>query len=189
MEIMFDIETLDTADTAVVLSIGAVLFDKTKVPGEEIVDRFYRVLDIQSQIDAGRTISQSTLLWWLSDHDAAKVNARAEAFNPVRQPVVESLGAFYGWATQTPVVSVNRYWCVGPHFDGAIMNNLALDFNCEVPWRYNQLRDVRTVVDEASYSVDDHDPGYYIAGVAHAPVYDCEWQVSLLSAARHKVGR
>lgn len=179
MEIMFDIETLDTKPTAVVLSLGAVMFERDGT----VVDRFYRVLSIQEQIDAGRTVSESTLLWWLGqDH-----NAIAEAFAPVRRPVASALGEFYGWAKEKPVASITKFWANGPNFDGTILEDLARNFGALVPWGYNQLRDQRTLVDAAGFSISSHDPS--IIGTPHTPVYDCEFQISVITECREILRR
>ncbi len=101
MELMFDLETLDTKPSAVVLSIGAVVWEAKYLPSEHKikwyeVDKFLRVLDIQKQLDSGRTVSQATLLWWMDQDPKAK----AEAFDRNREPVVESLDAFRYFAEQ-----------------------------------------------------------------------------------------
>src|SRR3546814_2365974 len=84
-EMMVDLETLDTKNSAVVLSIGAVvwetLVDDAGSLDYSVVERFYRVLSIDEQLAAGRTVSESTLLWWMRQDPTA----RAEAFNPVRR--------------------------------------------------------------------------------------------------------
>ena len=64
-----------------------------------------------------------------------------------------------------------------------------MTFNNYVPWSYRQKYDVRTAVREASYSAKDHVLTVPIDGVPHLPVYDCEMQIDLLTAARVKAGR
>lgn len=178
MELMFDIETLDTQPTAVVLSLGAILFN----PDGTIVDRFYRALDIQAQLNAGRTVSQDTLLWWSQQSS----NARDEAFSPVRKTVPSVLGEFYCFVGNSPHDNnVTKFWCNGPAFDGIILESLARDFNHLIPWRYNQLRDQRTLVDMANFRVADHNPD--IIGTPHTPIYDCEFQISVITACRNKL--
>ncbi len=65
---MIDLETLDTESTACILSIGACRFNEDEIDN----DGFYRVIKIQSNIDEGRTISGSTLAWWMTQNDRAK---------------------------------------------------------------------------------------------------------------------
>ena len=68
--IMVDIETLDTVQSAVVLSIGAVAFDPhTKELGEKFYVEF--TTDLQAQQRLGRTISADTVTWWMQQGAAA----------------------------------------------------------------------------------------------------------------------
>lgn len=188
-EMMIDLETLDTKSSAVVLSIGAVIFETMFHPGEdvlkyEIVDRFMRVLKIDPQIVTGRTVSESTLLWWQQQDSTA----RAEAFNPVRCSPSQALIDLRVFDSHPDHQSINQFWASPATFDFPIIESLAQDFQLPVSWTYRQKYDVRTVVNEASYSASDHDYSH-IAGIAHTPVYDCEAQIDLLTAARNKINR
>ena len=192
-ELMIDLETLDTKPSAVVLSVGAViwetLYSETDGLIWEPVERFMRVLNMEEQLSRGRTVSQSTLLWWQRQDSTAK----AEAFNPVRQNVGLVLDEFRAFVYQyaDPSVNdtgINAFWASPVAFDMPIWEDLAMTFGNFVPWKYNQRYDVRTVVREANLSAKSHeDPK--LVGVPHTPVYDCEWQISLLTAARQKLNR
>lgn len=190
-EMMIDLETLDTKPSAVVLSIGAVIWetyvDDTGHLSWRTIDQFMRVLDIQKQVDRKRTVSQSALLWWQDRKSAAK----AEAFNSVRSPVLRVLNDFHDFAFvngKVPVAPINAFWASPVAFDLPIWEDLAMTFNGVVPWKYNQRYDVRTVIREATLSVKDH-KAPHLGGIPHTPVYDCEWQIDLLTAARNKVRR
>lgn len=186
-ELMFDLETLDTKPSAVVLSVGAVIWKMVDgfhpaVMEWEPVERFYRVIDIQGQLDKKRTVSQDTLLWWLQQDPTA----REEAFAPVRKPALLVLDEFRYWAAQ---YKINAFWASPATFDFPIWEDFAMTFSKHVPWTYRQKYDVRTVVREANYSAKDHVVTKELAGVPHMPVYDCEAQIDVLTAARVKAGR
>lgn len=193
LEMMIDLETLDTKPSAVVLSLGAVVWETLHSDADglsyEIVERFMRVLNMEEQFTRGRTVSQSTLLWWQRQDPTA----RAEGFNPVRQPVTKVLDDFMTFARQYGSEGfdddqINAFWASPVAFDLPIWEDLAMTFSGFVPWRYNQRYDVRTVVREANLSAKGHtDPK--LTGIPHTPVYDCEWQISLLTAARQKLNR
>lgn len=195
-ELMLDLETLDTKPSAVVLSIGAVVWDtykKTSTSSElawEPVAQFYQALDIQSQLSEGRTVSESTLLWWMQQDSVAQ----AEAFSTDREAVAQVLHDFNLFAADYSGVEgpndpgVTRFWASPNTFDFPIWDSLAGDFNMDTPWTYRQKYDVRTVVAEAGYSAKDHKADKVI-GVPHTPLYDCEWQIDLLTAARNKIRR
>lgn len=186
-EMMFDLETLDTQPSTIVLSMGAVIwetFQPSSAPLQwRVLRRFYRILDIQSQADRKRTVSESTIIWW-QRQDA---NARDEAFSAVRQPVTRVLDDFRRFADLES--GINAFWANPATFDFPIWEDLAMSFSNYVPWSYRQKYDVRTAVREASYSAKDHIPTRPIDGVPHLPVYDCEWQIDLLTAVRVKAGR
>ncbi len=192
-EMMIDLETLDTKNSAVVLSIGAVVWEvvgteKINDPDKNssvvfIVDRFYRALEIDEQVNKGRTVSLDTIRFWMDAHPAA----REEAFDwRGRVLPAMALAQFYTFKNKHPGIS--SFWAKPSTFDFPIWEDLADDFGAEVPWRYNQKYDVRTVVREASYSAKDHDYSK-IVGVPHTPIYDCEAAIDLLYAARVKIGR
>lgn len=66
-ELHVDNETYDTLPTAVVLTVGAVFFD-----GDHIAHRIYFAPSVEEQIKRGRTISASTLEWWMSQSQEAR---------------------------------------------------------------------------------------------------------------------
>jgi exodeoxyribonuclease VIII len=193
-ELMFDLETLDTKPSAAVLSVGAVIWETGLTPeGElqlQVIDWFMRVLNLEEQFSRGRTVSQSTLIWWQNQNSVA----RAEAFNPKRELVHMVLNDFRHFVMQYSDQEVGdpgitAFWASPATFDFPIWEDLARDFSNYVPWTYRQKYDVRTVVREASYSAKDHQPISSLIGVAHTPVFDCEWQIDLLTAARAKLKR
>lgn len=191
-ELMFDLETMDTTPKAIVLSIGAVVWKTLRHDDKLIwapVNRFMRVLNIQEQVDRGRTLSQSTILWWQQQDPTA----RAEAFAPVRQPVrnvLTDFNAFVAKFQDNDKVypgGMNAFWASPATFDFPIWDDLTEMFGELPPWTYRQKYDVRTVVREASYSAKGHK--YEGVGIPHTPVYDCERQIDLLTAARNKMAR
>ncbi len=192
-ELMIDLETLDTKPSAVVLSVGAVVWEtfysETEGLSYEIVERFMRVLNMEEQFSRGRTVSQSTFLWWQRQDPTA----RAEAFHPVRQPVEAVFNDFHEFVNPYAESfvgdpGINAFWASPVAFDFPIWEDLAMTLSGHVPWKYNQRYDVRTVVREANLSVKDHEDSKLV-GTPHTPVYDCEWQISLLTAARQKLNR
>ena len=148
-----------------------------------------RVPSIDEQRALNRSSSPHTLRWWKEQN----VTAYQEAYNPVRQSCVQVLEQFREFANSYADGSVNdpginAFWASPATFDFPIWEDFAMTFNNYVPWSYRQKYDVRTVVREANLSVKNHgDPE--LVGLPHTPVYDCEWQISLLTAARQKLNR
>ena len=174
-EAMIDIETLDTGPRAVVLSVGAVKFTQNEgVVGGE----FYDVLELSDQVSYGRTIKESTILWWNNQKSAA----REEAFRPDgrRAPwdVIKDLTKF--------LEGIHSIWANSPSFDCVILDTLADDLSLPSPWHYWDLRDLRTARELAGsagktpWMGGDKYP-------THHPLGDCENQIGLLRAARAKL--
>jgi exodeoxyribonuclease VIII len=66
-DLMIDFETLSLKENAVLLSIGACMFDPAT---GEIGETFYAAMDPRTQHH--REIDASTVLWWLDQDDAAR---------------------------------------------------------------------------------------------------------------------
>lgn len=147
MQVTVDIETMDTRASAIVLSMGYSFFDPMKnEPFMDIVNRGEEVFfEVGEQTAKGRTHSQSTLEWWMSQSDAAQrclapdsmLNVRD--FYTVFEASCEKNGLNVNW------VKKHAKWvCRGPHFDIAILESLFDDFNMATPWKYYNVRDIRT---------------------------------------------
>lgn len=134
--VSLDIETLDTTTSSVVLSIGACVVTKDAVPAAT----FYKRLSIQEQINAGRTISESTLRFWMQQPSNVRANTMGVEGKGVRY-VLEALTDWWHEHDCPPV------YVKGPQFDGAIIDDLADTFAVDRPIHYRKWRDVRTVED------------------------------------------
>lgn len=142
--IMLDLETLDTATSAAVLSIGAVVFDPyTNTLG----DRFYVELteDIDSQQKRGRTISGDTVIWWMQQGAQAKSVFVTAPHKPVgRTNTVGALSRFSDFVA----ANGGRYaeiWGNGVLFDNAILGSLYDSFGVDRPWSFSRDRCYRTM--------------------------------------------
>jgi 3' exoribonuclease, RNase T-like len=122
---MLDIETLDTRPSAVILSIGAVRFDVAE-PGT-LTEKFHHYISIDEQLRAGRTVSGSTLLWWMDQGDEARSrisSANAESM----KTVLDALAAF--------MKPDDRVWGNGAGFDNVIVADAYQSMGMPVPWRF-----------------------------------------------------
>lgn len=139
--IMVDIETLDTAHTAKILSIGAIAFN-THVPISGFNERFYMAVNPIAGGNLKRTESQSTSDWWQTQ--AAGV--MAEAFGGL-DSLESALAEFVRFCNSFR--GDKLFWCKGVNFDFPILehaiNNSDSIGKPFIPWKYNQLMDCRTV--------------------------------------------
>jgi len=124
---MVDIETLDVEETAVILSIGAC----TMEPFEE-VNTFYEEIDVFTQTN--RTQSQATLDWWKTQSNFPSKGIRN------LKAVLTSFSRYLTFYGAEPIL-----WCKGTDFDTKILSHAFKQEGVEVPWKYNAVRDFRTV--------------------------------------------
>lgn len=132
---MIDIETLDTAPSSTVLSVGAVKFNPYNAN-----DPYERMLwrpSVDEQLEGGRTTSDDTLAWWAKqDANIREVTFTEDGRIPLKQFFAE---------TNKYLVGVDKIWCQGPQFDMVILENLFKQFNHHRNWAFWQVQDCRTI--------------------------------------------
>lgn len=146
---MVDIETLSTAVNAVVLSIGAVEFDPLS---GKILREFYHELYLSEQ--PGRHIDIKTVQWWFKQCQENQANFELMTKSDLRKEhVLFSLFRLWAFISGKDTNYAERaegyerlsiYAC-DPDFDMAILNDLYKDNGLPSPWRYSELRSVRTI--------------------------------------------
>ena len=134
--VMIDLETLDTAATAAIVSIGAVFFDPDH---NELGDTFYRTIDVASVLGHGFSVSGDTLKWWLQQSDAAR---SMFASGSDVGTVLDELAAFLGSEGKPEDLKV---WGNGAAFDNVILSNAFTATKRATPWRFWNDRCYRTV--------------------------------------------
>ena len=132
---MIDLETLSTNPNAVILTIGAVKFDPyTQMKPYD--DLYFRV-DVDSQTQMGRHVMQDTLDWWGQQPKEISEEALSDQDRIGLQDMVKAINK---WC-----VGVDVFWCQGPLFDYAILQNIYTQLGHPQPWNYWQIRDSRTL--------------------------------------------
>ena len=112
--LMLDIETLDTQSSAVVLQVGWVTFD---LLGHLSAPTQW-TMDIQERINQGRTISASTLKFWMEQSDIA----RQQVFDPTVSYNVQQLREQLRMMLYGSLIK--HVWAHGPAFDIATLKSL-----------------------------------------------------------------
>ena len=128
--VMIDIETFDTVDSAVILSIGAVRMDMESL-GVIHDQTFYMELDTSAQLNAGRTQSKDTINWWLQQ-------GKCPCMGTV--PFIHALKDLFNWIEKD-----SEIWCKGTDFDTKILAHAFKQCGIPTPWKYNAVRDCRTI--------------------------------------------
>jgi DNA polymerase III epsilon subunit-like protein len=146
---MVDIESLGTEPGAVILSIGAVVFDAGGVDED---GGFYAEVDSVSCQDAGLTIDADTLDWWLGEDEEAKTVLTGG------DPLADVLSEFASWFTRQ---DADEVWANSPSFDCRLLGAAFDAVDVDVPWEYWNERDFRTLSDlpgaASDVSIDDAD--------------------------------
>lgn len=137
-DIMVDLETMDTAVTASILSIGACRIDwKTG----ETADPFYCVIDLQDCLANGLTKSASTEGFWNKQSPEAR-----KVLTDPSVSLFKGLADFGMYLKMFGVRSV-RLWGNGSDFDNAILSHAYSKMNLNLPWLFYNSRCYRTAKD------------------------------------------
>lgn len=132
--VMLDKETLAVTADAVIMSIGACRFD-LESQGEASIDDtgFYASISIDSNLDAGRRIDESTLIWWMKQSPEAQ-----GVFTEPKQSLESALIDFVDWFGNAEFI-----WANGADFDTPMLAHALRHFGIQAPWTFGS-RCVRT---------------------------------------------
>lgn len=180
---MVDIETLSTNSNALILCIGAIKFntrgDISKTNLEEL-DKFYCLIDIEDCKRYSLDIEEKCIEWW------NKQPQKDEIFKEYnRVPLKECLINFNKWINLENCLSQSIcIWSNGVAFDIPILENAYKKTQVEIPWKYWNVRDSRTIVKTLNVYTPNIQ-GY--KNMAHNPLYDCYRQIITLQKAFKKI--
>jgi hypothetical protein len=141
-DLMVDLETFDSGSNAVIVSIGAVVFNlegnDTVKSVQEPERCWYSVIDASDQQKFGRTIGPSTVAWWLQQNEAA----RQALWKPSLrlEPALKLLNVF---AKEN---EITRMWGYGATFDNVILNNACEAYGVRPIVSYRGNMCMRTIV-------------------------------------------
>lgn len=174
--IIIDIETLDTAPTAIILSIAAFAFDRydlnSTLSSIEIAtdeerygeNHFYCKCSLIDQlINSKRTINQQTLNWWRTQHiDTIQHHFNLFSNPPLENALTELISKITEWKKLNPSVI---FYCRGTNFDPIILNNAFGEYSLQIPWKYNKIRDIRTYIDALQKTnlgyIENYEPSFH----------------------------
>lgn len=141
--VMIDIETLDTRDSAIVLSVATCAFNDTNLQTyNELKDSsniYYAEFNINEQEQCGRTIGLNTLEWWLKQPNFKLKSKDSKSFALPTTYFLNNLTQFI------EINGVDGIWSNGPSFDMIILKSLYQSFNIEFRMDYRKWLDFRTI--------------------------------------------
>jgi len=165
-DVMIDLETLSTRAHAVVLTLGAIKFDRQAIqtPTLETMNTFYRRINLRSCMDLGLHQSESTIEWWSQQAP----EARSEAFAlEDRVEIWKVLDDFSQWFAGS-----TKPWSHGASFDVPILAEIYARLNKEPPWKFWNIRDTRTLYETFGVTNSDLPQANY-----HSAIHDCHRQI------------
>lgn len=139
--IMLDLEALDSARSAIIVSIGAVYFD---LHTSKLGDEFYVEIStkgIKDQYEKGRTFSFETFNWWMAQSDSAR-NVFLKNGHEKKATIV-ALGQFITFCSKG--VAPIKMWGNGVDYDNVVLRDVFETYNMTAPWKYGNNRCYRTV--------------------------------------------
>lgn len=161
IDITFDMETCATTANAAVMQVAAVAWNRAakENPFRSVCDcmtvantdmeSFNEHIDLRTCVVDGFDFDQATVKWWANQTDKAK----KAVTDGLAEPIEEVFIRFIEWINQvkkdTKAESV-CLWCQGMDFDGAILRNICHKYDLELPFRYQQFRDCRTLILETA---------------------------------------
>lgn len=166
-DINVDCETFGVVADAVILSLGAVKFDRDSDEIEDAV--FYRSISIESNLDFKRRVQESTVIWWMKQSPAAQA-----VFHEPKVGLEQALCEFSDWVGGREY----RMWSNGADFDLPMLAHAFTQATIPVPWGFWNSRCVRTYKDlpGAKKVVVPR------TGIHHNALHDAIYQAKLVQA-------
>ena len=169
---MIDLETLSTNPNATILTVGGVKFDPYTM-AEPSQGMYFRV-DVDSQTEMGRDVMQETVNWWSKQPKEISDEAFSDDNRASLDDMIKKINKFS--------VGVDVFWCQGPLFDYAILQDIYKQLGYPVPWQYWQIRDSRTL-----FSLVPKDPDEVRTGL-HNALEDCYFQAKKVQRVYKQLG-
>ena len=136
--IMIDLETLSTRMNAVIIEVGYCLFEPT---GDGVDFSATFRLDVEEQIDTGRSMTWKTIQWWMKQDEAA----RMKIADPQGYEIFGIEAFLDEFSNVIPWGSIEGVWSHGAGFDIPILTDLYASAGLKEPWHYRTPRDTRTL--------------------------------------------
>jgi len=161
MNLMLDLETYATTMDACVMTIGAIVFDMT---GKEHA-HFYRRIDGNSCDRLGLYRDEKTLDFWRKQDERFRIELESD---DNRVDIKDALTHFTKFWKDN---KCEFLWCNGANFDEPILSTVYHKLGMEKPWRFFNVRCVRTIYSLADIKTGDLGP------LTHHALQDCSKQI------------
>lgn len=185
MAFMFDVETLDTESTSVILSAGIIWFGDQDFNYEDLISSALFVkFNAKEQTEKyNRTVSKSTLEWWGQQNEYAKKTNFLPSKNDVS--AMDGIGQIIDYINDHGG-NDQIFWARGS-LDQMVIGSLTNSLDIQYIAEYYKWRDVRTAVDclctssKGNGYCDIVHPTFNRNNVVkHHPVHDCALDAMML---------
>lgn len=168
--VVFDLETYSTRKNAVVLSMGVAVFTWPQLHEFEHYRDTGLLLKLDVSAQAKRHIELETMNWW---NEIPCDRAKEASLHDIPAGLLPKyfFQALRSWASVQNFGPETLWYCRGPHFDAAILEDFAADYDAILPFNFWNVRDVRTVLD--FYQKEKLDAPDTM--VPHNPLDDAAW--------------
>lgn len=173
--VMLDLETLGTRPDCVILTLGAIKFDPYSI--QEPSPGLYLRLNVEEQLQLGRTADDSTIAWWGQQDPRVREEAMGDLEGELRVSVAKAR-----YELNKFLVGVEYIWAQGPAFDIVILEDLYRSQGWGFPWHFWQIRDSRTL-----FGVHG-DPREKGRDQAHNALADCYYQARAVQKIHENLG-
>lgn len=138
IEIVLDLETLSTAPDAVISQIAMIAFDG--ITGEQL-GTLNCFPQLEEQIQAGRSISEDTLLFWFSQDKSVidSVYGEAVVYRSTLAEVSKMIQDFFAFFKDPRAIWQHST------FDIPILGSYIQSNSTQMPWHYHVPKDIQTL--------------------------------------------
>lgn len=175
MDCMMDLETYGLKPGSVIRSIGAVGFNPIGEWDQSSAPFIDRNISLNSCIAAGLTIDARTVAWWEEQ--------TLEAQRMLQENRLELKAAALSFNDWWEVNGFEYLWVNGAAFDPVLWEVACDKVGVKVPWVYNRVMDIRTVVYAHKLLNKPMPPEVPQEGlIAHYGLHDCVYQIKKVRA-------
>ena len=178
--LMLDIETLATSsERAVVSQVALIGYDLEQ--DEYIPIRHHQFYPLDPQIKAGRVVDGDTIIWWMTQPEAARAHF-VECASDDAEELPALLKNLHMMCKDLIGNRPYEIYANSPNFDCTIMKSLFGDYGMQTPWDFRKERDLRTLCSMANINAKEvvKVPGF----VAHNALWDCRQQIAIYLEAQ-----
>ncbi len=184
--VSIDIETLALGPRPVITQIAMLGYDLQEddfLPKQHVE---YYPIEPQQQIIPARRISASTLSWWMKQSDEAREKFELSTPTDFQDLVAlaRNLITVFNQLTQNGTANYEVV-AKGPQFDIVAIETLLEELGLEVPWAYDKVRDLRTML--AMAGINAKNVGKPAGTIPHVAYWDSRWQINQYLAAKRTI--